>query len=154
MKNLSGSICWTVVGVAAASVAIVVAYKMINSGKYPIKKVSVKELSYEWLLEEAKKMVMDLVSTIDLKGRLLHLSVLPNQLAKNFCSSKEGMHFLKKINLTEEEMEKMIILSIHDDQHVLSTEIIITEEFCDDYYDYIQKDKAYIKRMKIDSYVD
>lgn len=155
MKNINESVWWIAAGIAVVSAVIVVAHRIRIGSPSQVKKVAIKELSYEWLLEEAKKMTNDLASKESFQNRLLHLSVLPNQLARDFYASQEGGILFKNMGLTEDEMTKMIILSIHDDQqHVLSCEVIIAEEFCEDYYDYIQKDRVYMKGIKIDSHAD
>ena len=52
------------------------------------------------------------------------------------------------IELTEEEKQKMVILSIKDTDNVLLSEILVASEVMDNYYDFVPDDKIYIKKIK------
>lgn len=111
-------------------------------------KKHIETLSYEFLVKEAK-MVINQIDTSKIKSdSVLSMAVIPNKLALQFISQPNSGEWLGKIELTEEEKQKMVILSIRDTDKVLFSEILVASEVMDNYYDFVPDDKIYIKKIK------
>lgn len=114
-----------------------------------IPKKHIESLSYEFIIEEAKNMVSELDEEVVNDDSVLNLAVIPNKLALQFISLPNSKKWLKNTELTEEEKQNMVILSIKDREKELLSEILIANKVMDDYYDFVSEDKIYIKKITV-----
>lgn len=116
----------------------------------PIKcdlKKHIESLSYEYLVEEAKMMVSKLGPTKINDNSVLSLAVVPNKLALQFLAQPNSQEWLGDIEVTEDEKQRMVILSIKDTDKMLLSEILIADWITDDFYDFVPNDKIYVKKI-------
>lgn len=111
-------------------------------------KKHIETLSYEFLIEEAKMMITKIDASEIKNDSVLSMVVVPNKLALQFLSQSNSGAWLENIELTEEEKQKMVVLSIKDTDNVFLSEILIANEILDNYYDFVSEDKIYIKKFK------
>lgn len=154
MKN-----SWFYVGVSIAFVcaASYIIYKRFfgadngNAPSDPVRcnrKKHIESLSYEFIVEEAK-MIVSKIESSEINSSVLSIAVTPNKLALHFFSQPNSIEWLGDIELTEEEKQKMVILSIMDTDKALFSEILIADRVMDDYYDFVPEDKIYIKKIAL-----
>lgn len=111
-------------------------------------KKRIETLSYEFLIEEAKMMITKIDASEIKNDSVLSMVVVPNKLALQFLSQFNSGAWLENIELTEEEKQKMVVLSIKDTDNVFLSEILIANEILDNYYDFVPEDKIYVKKFK------
>lgn len=111
-------------------------------------KKHIETLSYEFLVEEVKMMITQIDASKIKSDSVLSMAVTPNKLALQFVTQPNSGEWLGDIELTEEEKQKMVILSIKDTDNVLLSEILVASEVMDNYYDFVPDDKIYIKKIK------
>lgn len=107
-------------------------------------------LSYEYIIEESKLLLKECSYN---KEKKLALSVVPNGKAVEFYNSPKGKLFFSSMELSIEDVSKMVLLSIMENDEILTTEIIVPNEITSDYFDFVHKDKIYIKKIKIDDVI-
>lgn len=140
-------------GIAFVITAGYFIYKRIGGGSINpigcIPKKYIESLSYEFIIEEAKNMVFELDEAVIDNDSVLNLAVIPNKLALQFISLPNSRKWLRNTELTEEEKQNMVILSIKDREKELLSEILIANKVMDDYYDFVSEDKIYIKKITL-----
>ena len=78
---------------------------------------------------------------------VLSLAVVPNKLVLQFLSQPNSQEWLGDIEVTEDEKQRMVILSIKDTDKMLLSEILIADRITDDFYDFVPNDKIYVKKI-------
>ena len=117
-----------------------------------VEKERTQKLSYEWILNEAQKVLQDIHFDKD-DDKDYSLMIMPNKLAcdcYDFCE-KSGKKLLNE-DLTDEEKAKMVIVLITTevDKQVLWGKILIPDELADDFSDFVPNDKIYRKLIIVD----
>lgn len=107
-------------------------------------------LSYEYIIEESKQLLTECSYN---KEKRLALSVVPNGKAVEFYNSREGKLFFSSMELSIEDVSKMVLLSIMENDEILTTEIIVPNVTTSDYSDFVHRDKIYIKKIKVDDVI-
>ena len=138
-------------GVAIIIIVAYLIYKNINRNIGETKLFSKKcidIMSYEYLITETKALLKQLDST-KLDNQMLSMNVIPNKLALQFFEMAKEKQLAEKINFTEEEKAKMVILCINSANNVLIGEVLIADKITEDFYDFVPEDKIYIKKISI-----
>lgn len=155
MEEFMKSPFWTIGSTICVIVVAAIVYFKYKKNKTikedtndDVKIKRIKALSYEYIIDESKQLLKDLSFNGD---ENLSLSVVPNMKAVEFYNSSEGKHFFSSKELSNEERNKMILLSIMQNNKILITEIIVPEEINADYYDFVPKDKIYVKKIKLNN---
>ena len=117
-----------------------------------VEKERTQILSYEWILNEALKILQDKNFNKD-DNKDYSLMIMPNKLAcecYDYCE-KSGKKLLNE-DLADDEKKKMVIVLIttEDNKNVLWGKILIPDELSDDFSDFVSNDKIYKKSIKID----
>lgn len=119
---------------------------------YNVEKERTQKLSYEWILNEAQK-VLQSDEFIKEGPQKYTLVIMPNKFANDcydFCE-RNGKKLLSE-DLTDEEKGKMVIvfLSSEEDKNVFWGKIILPDELTDDFSDFVPSDKIYKKQINVD----
>lgn len=119
---------------------------------YDVEKEKTQKLSYEWILNEAQKVLQS--NEFNKEGEKKYtLMIMPNKFANDcydFCE-KNGKKLLSE-DLTAEEKDKMVIvlLSSEEDNDVLWGKILLPDELADDFSDFVPSDKIYKKQINVE----